>query len=541
MRARLTVAWRIASLMIISLAAFLVLGVLALTRLSAAQERLRQVDRVSLNAVDLSRSMHMRLVGVRLAFVRHIAVSTPEAKQKADQELQTNIDAFNKLIDEYLKLPVSDADKQPVLKLRTLLGDYLTSGEPTLQKSRAMDPNDPPQLNNPQLQSIAKEVGEVVDQVVHNTRAAADAQAQDAELQYEQTRSAVIAIIIGGTVVVLGIGIFLQRSITQPLNEVRSALAYVADELDFTRRVNHAGDDEFADACQSINNLLDNLQGGFRDMAESVSDVAKAANGMRGTSAEMASSSAMAADASASIAATVEQMTVSIGYVGDRAQAANELAQVAGGMASEGEAAMLNMSGRIDHAVTVVQAASEQVNSLRTEVISIGAVTSAIKEIADQTNLLALNAAIEAARAGEQGRGFAVVADEVRKLAERTARATLEIENMIDSVQQGATDAVTSIDNVVLGVREDARLTGEARDLIVAIRERTEAAGELVSEIAIAINEQVSASNAIAQQIERIAQISEENSAAAGTSSDAALNLDGLASSMNETMAQYQV
>jgi methyl-accepting chemotaxis protein len=540
-RTRLTVAWRIASLIVISLAAFVVLGIIALTRLDAAQQRLRQVDKISLNAVDLSRSMHVRLVGVRLAFVRHIAVQTPEAKQKAEDELQTNVDAFNKLIDDYLSLPVSEADKQPVLKLRGLLRDYLTTGEPTLQKSRAMDPNDPPQLNNPGLQRIAKQVGDVVDQIVQNTRAAADAQAHDAEQQYAQTRNLVLGVTIVGALLVLGIGIFLQRSIVRPLSEVRESLAHVSKELDFKRRVNYLGDDEFADACRSINQLLESLQGGFKQMTTSVSNVANAANSMRGTATEMASSSAMAADASSSIAATVEQMTVSIGYVGDRAQAANELAQVAGSMASRGEEAMLNMTQRINTAVTVVQAASEQVTQLRSEVADIGAVTSAIKEIADQTNLLALNAAIEAARAGEQGRGFAVVADEVRKLAERTARATLEIEGMIDSVQRGASDAVTSIDNVVAGVQEDARLTNEARDVIVAIRERTEATVGLVSEIAVAINEQVSASNAIAQQIERIAQISEENSAAAGTSSDAAYNLDGLASDMNATMARYQV
>ncbi|MBV8656939.1 MAG: methyl-accepting chemotaxis protein, partial [Burkholderiales bacterium] len=323
MRARLSVAWRIASLIGISLAAFVVLGVLALTRLDAAQQRLRKVDKISLNAVDLSRSMHVRLVGVRLAYVRHIAVQTPEAKQNAEQELQTNVDGFNKLIDDYLNLPVSDTDKQPVLKLRGLLHDYLTVGEPTLQKSRVMDPNDPPQLNNPGLQLIAKQVGDVVDQIVQNTRAGADTEAHEAEQQYEQTRNLVLGVTAVGALLVLSIGIFLQRSITYPLREVRESLAHVANELDFKRRVSYRGNDEFADAGRSINDLLDNLQGGFQKMTTSVSDVAGAANDMRGTATEMASSSAMAADASANIAATVEQMTVSISYVGERAQAAN--------------------------------------------------------------------------------------------------------------------------------------------------------------------------------------------------------------------------
>ncbi|HEY9103251.1 methyl-accepting chemotaxis protein [Chitinimonas sp.] len=538
---RLTVTWRIASLIAISVAAFLVLGAIAITSLRSVEENLRQSSQVALKAVDLSRSMHIQLMNIRVAFLRHVGGQNAADKAQADKDLTSHAAAMNGLIDDYLALPVADAEKRPVLALRRLLQNYLETATPTLIKSRAMDPQDPPQLNNPQLRAIAAQVGELVDRVAQNAHAGAEAGARAAEAQYQATRNIVLAITLIGALLLLVLGTLLQRSVTRPLREVRLAVARVAGELDFTQRIAARSNDEFADTSHSINALLTTLQDGFGGMSQSVTQVASAANGMRNMAGEMASSSALAAEASASMAATVEQMAVSISYVGDRAQAASDLARQAGGMAGEGEQAMLQMTERINATVGVVQDASTQMNQLLAQVSEISAVTSAIKEIADQTNLLALNAAIEAARAGEQGRGFTVVADEVRKLAERTAQATQEIEHMVSTIQHGAAMTVERVDAVVSDVREDARHTVEARDLIVNIRQQAETTLSLVAEIAHAIHEQVSASNSIAQQVERIAQISEQNHAAAGASADAASSLDGLANNMNSEMARYMV
>jgi methyl-accepting chemotaxis protein len=168
-------------------------------------------------------------------------------------------------------------------------------------------------------------------------------------------------------------------------------------------------------------------------------------------------------------------------------------------------------------------------------------VVQVIREVADQTNLLALNAAIEAARAGEQGRGFAVVADEVRKLAERTAQSTGDISTMIGKIQVSANEAVEQMQKVVEQVESGQQLAQEAGKRILSIRDETGKVSDAMTEISNALKEQGEASNDIAKHVESIAQITDENNAAAEETSSNAQRLDELAKNVQDTIGQFKV
>jgi methyl-accepting chemotaxis protein len=241
------------------------------------------------------------------------------------------------------------------------------------------------------------------------------------------------------------------------------------------------------------------------------------------------------------MAATVEQMTVSINHVADRAQQTSEISKEAERLSGDGEKVIDDATEEIHGIAKTVNQASDFIHGLENQSREIANVIHVIRDVAEQTNLLALNAAIEAARAGEQGRGFAVVADEVRKLAERTSLSTKEIEETISAMQATAGEAVTNMMTVVARMEVGVDKTQQANTSIRGIGQGARGALGMVEEIAIAIREQGSATNNIAAQVEQLAQMSEQSSASAATSAQAADELNRLAGDMHRIVDAYRL
>jgi len=256
---------------------------------------------------------------------------------------------------------------------------------------------------------------------------------------------------------------------------------------------------------------------------------------------QAAQASTASSESASSMAASVEEMSVSITSVSDHTREALQIANTAGEYSETGGTVIGNAVSAMADIAVQVRGVGTTISELGEHSDRISSVVQVIKEVADQTNLLALNAAIEAARAGEQGRGFAVVADEVRKLAERTSKATGEIAGMINAIQASSHSAVDAMENTIGRLENGSELASKAGEAIAAIRTANGDVQRVFADINEAMREQGTASYDIAQKVERVAQASEESNSSVGVSAGEAGKIRNLANEMRANVERFRV
>lgn len=309
-------------------------------------------------------------------------------------------------------------------------------------------------------------------------------------------------------------------------------------EGDLVRPVEYSSPDSLLAAMQTMQQKLANIFGDINGMASRLSSGAEHVSVAARETSVAAHNQAQSTSASA---ASIEQMTVSISEVSEIATQTEANSSQTAALAEEGAGLVKNAAQEIELISRTVATSSEQIQLLQQRSQEIGGIANVIKEIADQTNLLALNAAIEAARAGEQGRGFAVVADEVRKLAERTAKATTEIAQMIDSIQEETQTAVQAMATAAPQVDKGLELATQATAMLDEIhRQALDSLGK-VRDVALATTEQATTATDIAKHVEHIASMAEETNATMQNNAAEAEQLEGLADQLRQTVSYFRV
>jgi len=312
------------------------------------------------------------------------------------------------------------------------------------------------------------------------------------------------------------------RDLTEYLSDMADTAQKVAGK-DLTVRVKPRSDEDVLG--KSFASMVQNLSSMISQITDNARILASASTQISATSEEMAKGSRDQAERVRDVSTSVEEITASILESSRNAQSASEASQNSSGTATDGGEIVGQTINGMQEINRVVRESAESMTELARAADDIGRIIGVIDDIADQTNLLALNAAIEAARAGEQGRGFAVVADEVRKLAERTGTATGEIATMIRGIQNKSEDAVQSMEVGVQEIDKGRELADSAGESLKEVVTTAESVMAMIQQIASATHEQSEGAESISKNIEQISLVAQENASGAEQSASAAEEL----------------
>ena len=530
-------------LILMSISAVILMLLISATSFYVSSRLEKALDTTNSNGIGGVRAINRLKIHqqtISLAVYRHITVSKPEQKAEFEKAIEEAQQSFEKDRALYAGLATSQKGQEMAQSVRVHFADFMTALPPILERSRNNDQQGA--LNaaaaaGPAVRKLSAEMDEMIANNVKNAE-------QRIEENHALNKIGFIfnvAILIGATLLMALLAFFNIRGIRRSLGAMQSAVKRIEGDLDFTVQAQVFGKDEIAEVSTAINRLISTMQGNLKAITGGAQSVTSSASQMSSTSTQVATASQQQSTSASDMAATVEELTVSINQVGERAQEANRMSRESESLAESGETVINQTVTDIRGVASTVNEAVKQIHGLEQHSLEISNVVAVIKEVADQTNLLALNAAIEAARAGEQGRGFAVVADEVRKLAERTAISTTEISSTINTMRTSASDAVVSMEGVVSMVNKGVESAQQANESIRSIGEGSRKTLDMVEEISSAIREQAAAMNNIAVKVENIAQMSEESSAAAGHSADAAQALDQVARNLHQIVSNYKI
>ncbi|TDR49819.1 methyl-accepting chemotaxis protein [Pseudomonas brenneri] len=521
-------------------ALMLFLGIFALNQMSkirGAAEDITQSSVPSIRALEdfTQLTLRLRVLSYRLLTNREpdVQQKTLEAFELRNQQIRTAQGTYEKLIE-------SREERSAYDEYVRLLGQYHQIEERMKSLSRSNQIEELRTLLNTQLLSNSEQINAALTRLLDLNNSMANATNQKAADQYDSAFDLVVALLVLATALTVLFAWLLTRSITLPIAQALDAAEHIA-EGNLTQSIKVDGDDEAGRLLRAMNKMQEKLRDTLQRISGSATQLASAAEELNAVTDESARGLTQQNNEIEQAATAVNEMTSAVEEVARNAVSTCEASKNATASAGDGRDLVQETVSAIERMSGDVQGTATLIGALAEESRDIGKVLDVIRGLADQTNLLALNAAIEAARAGEAGRGFAVVADEVRALAHRTQQSTSEIERMIGSIQAGTEQAVDSMRNSTeraestLNIAKGAGMSLDTiNSAIIEINERN-----LV--IASAAEEQAQVAREVDRNLVNIRDLSVQSATGASQTSAASSELSRLAVDLNGMVGRFRL
>ena len=517
-----------------------ILGVFAVNRMAVIRQASIDMEQVQLPSVAYLGNITDNVLRLRIMSFRILVNRDPAALQEAQTRVGDLVGKLKQAQNSYAALP-AEVDEAALYKtFVATLDNYLQAQEQMLALSRQNKLDEMQALINTRIKDGTDKMGEQLSQLVNINNAGAKVASAVAGEHYSEAISGIVGVAVIAALLTVLLAWLLTRSIVAPLNKALYAAQTIAGG-DLTKAIEVDGKDEPAQLLKALSDMQSSLRRTIEQIAGSATQLGSAAEELSAVTEEASRGLQQQNNEIEQAATAVNEMTAAVEEVARNAVSTSEASNQSTQAAREGRDRVVETVGAIQTMTQDVQNTSVMIEGLAAQGRDIGKVLDVIRAIAEQTNLLALNAAIEAARAGEAGRGFAVVADEVRALAHRTAQSTQEIEKMVAGIQNGTGEAVNSMQQSNQRTQttlEMARAAGVALEQITSsihmINERN-----LV--IASASEEQAQVSREVDRNLVNIRDLATQSAAGANQTSAASHELSRLAVDLNAMVARFVI
>jgi methyl-accepting chemotaxis protein len=516
------------------------LGFFALNRMSVIRQATTDMETNQLPSVGYLGNMLENTLRLRITSFRTLVNREPAALRETDGRIAELIGKLQDAKKNYAALPAEGEELAVYRQFEATLATFLDVQAQVLDLSRREKMEEMRNLINTRMKDATDLMGVQLNQLITmNKQSAAEATVVSKQ-QYDGANIGVISVSVIAALMTIFLAWLLTKSIVNPL----SRAVRVAEEIaagDLTRPIEVDGKDEATQLLKALATMQQNLRKTIELISGSATQLASAAEELSAVTEESSRGLQQQNNEIEQAATAVNEMTAAVEEVARNAVSTSEASQQSNQTARQGRDRVVETVKSIQDMTQQIQATTGLVEGLAEQGRDIGKVLDVIRSIAEQTNLLALNAAIEAARAGEAGRGFAVVADEVRALAHRTAQSTTEIEQMVAGIQTRTGDAVQSMSRNTDSTRSTLSLANSAGDALELITEAISQINERNLVIASASEEQAQVSREVDRNLVNIRDLAAQTAAGANQTSAASHELSRLAVDLKAMVTRFVI